>query len=795
MAYTNLLGQVRVGVRGLPYVGLFSTYTGSNAAYSLRKLGSYTGPAVRVRRGSDNSEMDINFNFDGTLDTTSLLNFTNPVAATFSILDNYPGASAAYSLRKVRTAYTGSAIRVRRSSDNQEMDIAFNVSGDLDTTTLLSFVGSGDGFVARWYDQSGNNDYAYNTTASSQPRIVISGVVTTSGNRPAIYWDNSRPDFLRINTKSWSGINTIRSSFVSMKWVTGTGNTPIFGQTSDANFHPDTTGNNLILSEAYASYDIKYGDLYLNGASKALNQFSKSINSNILVSMIQLSQVGYFNLIGNDRGYAAPAGYFKGYYSEIIIYPTSQATNRTLIESNMNGYYSIYGDGYVTKWYDQSGSGRDATQVTSSSQPQIVSGCSLILRSGKPAIYFDGVDDTLRLSTVLPISDITTLFTVAFANYENSSNDIVFGRRNATSYRFGGGNSLINSLCITRAESADYIYAATPASTTGLNTLAVFHNHYAYGNYDGLNRTRIYSNGVWRNDGNSFGQSGFSNIEYIGSGGDCQFFKNTIQELIHYPSNQINNRIAIENNINSYYSIWNRTPVVSDGLVFNLDASDINSHLTTGTEWYNIAATSSIVKGTLVGSPVFGTASSGILTLNGSTQYISISGLSSALNNVSKFTYETWIRVTNPSSASTQTIFSFGNQQNNNHLYDIMFFFVSNQIYLQVNNGVDGGPVVTFTSTNWNSISVVYDGTKTGNSNRLKLYINGVLQTLDFGTYNVPSTTSNLGFTNSGIGGYSSGGFNNKLTGSIGSSILYTKSLTDAEILQNFNATKSRFGL
>ena len=241
---------------------------------------------------------------DGTLNTAELLAFTNPTAATFSILDNYTGASVAYSLRKVRTAYTGSAIRVRRSSDNSEMDIAFNANGDLDTATLLSFVGSGDGFVARWYDQSGNNDYAYNTTAASQPRIVIGGVVTTSGGRPAIYWDNSRPDVLRINTKSWSGINTIRSSFVSMKWVTGTGNTPIFGQTSDANFHPDTTGANLILSEAYASYDIKYGALYLNGVSKAVNQFSKSINSNILVSMIQLSQIGYFNLIGNDRGYA-----------------------------------------------------------------------------------------------------------------------------------------------------------------------------------------------------------------------------------------------------------------------------------------------------------------------------------------------------------------------------------------------------------------------------------------------------------------------------------------------------------
>jgi hypothetical protein len=124
-----------------------------------------------------------------------------------------------------------------------------------------------------------------------------------------------------------------------------------------------------------------------------------------------------------------------------------------------------------------------------------------------------------------------------------------------------------------------------------------------------------------------------------------------------------------------------------------------------------------------------------------------------------------------------------------------MFFFVSNQICLQVNNGVDGSAISSFTSTAWNNISVVYDGTQTGNENRLKLYINGVQQTLTFNTYNVPSITSNLGFTNVGIGAYSSGGYNNKLTGSFGESRLYTRSLTDSEITQNFNITKSRFGL
>ena len=58
-------------------------------------------------------------------------------SAFIGLLDTYPNAAAAYSVRLLRTAYTGSAIRVRRSSDNAEQDIGF-VSGSLDTSSLTS---------------------------------------------------------------------------------------------------------------------------------------------------------------------------------------------------------------------------------------------------------------------------------------------------------------------------------------------------------------------------------------------------------------------------------------------------------------------------------------------------------------------------------------------------------------------------------------------------------------------------------------------------------------------------------
>jgi hypothetical protein len=95
-------------------------------------------------------------------------------------------SAASYSLRKLRTAYTGSAIRVRRSSDNAEADIGFTSTGDLDQTALLAHCGAGNGFVTTWYDQSVNVRNATNATAGEQPRIVTSGVINSRNGKPTI---------------------------------------------------------------------------------------------------------------------------------------------------------------------------------------------------------------------------------------------------------------------------------------------------------------------------------------------------------------------------------------------------------------------------------------------------------------------------------------------------------------------------------------------------------------------------------------------------------------------------------
>ncbi|RME05188.1 MAG: hypothetical protein D6816_09180, partial [Bacteroidetes bacterium] len=98
-------------------------------------------------------------------------------------------AYAAYSLRKLSSTYTGPAIRVRRSSDDAEQDIGFGANDFLDTAALTAFVGSGDGYVTTWYSQIPGKPDAVQTDPALQPLVVDAGsVIYTEYGHPTIYF-------------------------------------------------------------------------------------------------------------------------------------------------------------------------------------------------------------------------------------------------------------------------------------------------------------------------------------------------------------------------------------------------------------------------------------------------------------------------------------------------------------------------------------------------------------------------------------------------------------------------------
>jgi len=119
---------------------------------------------------------------NGTAPASLVMTWEETTSFT-GLLDDYPGAAAAYSLRLLDSTYTGSAIRVRRASDNAEQDIGFD-NNELDTSALATFCSGTDGFVKTWYDQAGSND-ATQATTSAQPKIYdsVAGVVLEMGNQ------------------------------------------------------------------------------------------------------------------------------------------------------------------------------------------------------------------------------------------------------------------------------------------------------------------------------------------------------------------------------------------------------------------------------------------------------------------------------------------------------------------------------------------------------------------------------------------------------------------------------------
>lgn len=114
---------------------------------------------------------------------------------------------AAFSVRKLRTAYGGSALRVQRASDSTEQDIGFTSGGDLDTTALGTFCSGTTGYVSKWYDQSGNGRDLAQTTQARMWRIYASGAVDTKNSKPSLLaTDDTRGMLTAAFTASTSNI-------------------------------------------------------------------------------------------------------------------------------------------------------------------------------------------------------------------------------------------------------------------------------------------------------------------------------------------------------------------------------------------------------------------------------------------------------------------------------------------------------------------------------------------------------------------------------------------------------------
>ena len=238
------------------------------------------------------------------------------------LLDVYSGAAAAYSLRKLKSSYTGSAIRVRRSSDNTELNIGFDSDGNLDTYALSAFVGSVNGFVTTWYDQSGNGRDATQTTAGNQPQIVLNGVVNTFNNKPCVKFDGSNdyiesPYWIGTSNEMYFVTQTTDTGFLFPRGQHGQGFIAEQGSTNTETSGYWTTQPQLYVNSILRS-PANRNDVYnlLNGYKLSLHKGANISNNFIYLRFGSFIQNGYLD--------------FNGNLFEWVIYPTLQASQSSI---------------------------------------------------------------------------------------------------------------------------------------------------------------------------------------------------------------------------------------------------------------------------------------------------------------------------------------------------------------------------------------------------------------------------------------------------------------------------------
>ncbi len=230
---------------------------------------------------------------------------------------------------------------------------------------------------------------------------------------------------------------------------------------------------------------------------------------------------------------------------------------------------------------------------------------------------------------------------------------------------------------------------------------------------------------------------------------------------------------TLVNNSNSgKFNISIANTIVTDSLTLQLDASNSTSYPGSGTTWFDLAGTQQNI--TLVNSPTFTSGTPSYFTFNGSNQRGSGTGVV-----LSSTTY-------------TKAVWFYLNSYVDNNIVSsdtgghYMFFQGGNKMYNGHSNWA-GFPsnypsTATFSLNTWYNVALTFNTT-----DGMKLYINGNLDS----SY----TTIKTAFTGNGSTNIASYGAGNLLNGRIAKVYCYIKTLTAAEVLQNYNADKAKFGL
>lgn len=215
---------------------------------------------------------------------------------------------------------------------------------------------------------------------------------------------------------------------------------------------------------------------------------------------------------------------------------------------------------------------------------------------------------------------------------------------------------------------------------------------------------------------------------------------------------------------------------ISNGCVLAVDAANKISYPGSGTTWYDLSGTNN---GTLTNGPTFSNTNGGCIVFDGTDDYISVPN---TINLGNTFTISSFVKLTNNNSDTSVT----GTNANGS---DNWFGINSNKIYLFYTRLTDVDNTALLGATTLSN-GIFYQITAVINGATSIVYLNGIQDGTRTESFTIASWNGTYA-----IGRRSIDVAQRYFYGNIANIVFYNRVLTAVEVLQNYNSTKSRFGL
>lgn len=222
------------------------------------------------------------------------------------------------------------------------------------------------------------------------------------------------------------------------------------------------------------------------------------------------------------------------------------------------------------------------------------------------------------------------------------------------------------------------------------------------------------------------------------------------------------------------------TLIITNGLVFHVDATNSSSYAGSGNVWSTQVGSNHInfftsASYSTSGNPAYSTDGGGSLVTTG---LYGRSIANSGITGSAARSFEAWVKFTNTSANAIMTIGSASADQ----LFEMMSY--QNYLINHPYGGFTQGSTVLSTNT-WYQVVISYDGTTNH-----AVFVNGVQVGTSSGaasrTLNTSNTPIYIGTSSLGWGDFK---------GKIAMLRIYNRALSSSDVAFNFNALKSRFGL